>query len=164
MWVQVVMMVIQMAMAASQAAKQKKAAQAAAQRQASQVQKEQWAAYEKAEKNRKDALKKGLAKKRAKFGASGFSSADGSAGAIVQGMRTDAAEGSFEDYNTAKENVDESMSAIQSNLLEQSDQSNRKLYGQVGQAAGSLAGSLMEEKKKKEKETNEKTSTSAGAQ
>lgn len=144
-WMAVIQMVMSMAAARTQAQQQKKAAQ----RQAAQVQKEQWAAYEKAEKERKDTLKKGLARKRAKFGASGFSAADGSAGAIVQGMRTDTAEASYEDFNTAKENVDESMSAIQSNLLEQSDQSNRKLYGQFGQAAGSMAGSLMKEKKDK---------------
>lgn len=141
----IMMAVMSMAASMQQAQQQKKAAQRAAQRQANAAQKEQWTAYEKAEKQRKDQLKKNIAKRRARMGSSGLSAADGSAGAIVQGMRTDAAEASYDSYQNAKENVDDTISGIQTNLLEQSDRSNRKVYNQLGSTAGSMIGSLIED-------------------
>ncbi|MDV7339456.1 hypothetical protein RYZ26_07625 [Terasakiella sp. A23] len=143
MWVQIIIMVVQMAMAMKQASDQKKAAAKAAQQKADAVAKEQWATYEKQEKQRKDQLKKALAKRRARFGASGLSAADGSAGAIIQGLRTDEAEASHEDFTQRKEHVDSALSSIQSNLLEQSKATNRTLYKQLGQSAGSFGNSMM---------------------
>lgn len=143
MWVQVVMMVVQMAMAAKQASDQKKAAQKQAQQKMDRQAKQQWDAYEKAEKMRKDRLKKAVAQRRAKMGASGFSAADGSAGAVIQGLRNDKAEESHDDFTAKKETIDQSFSDIQSNLLEQSDAQNRKLYQQAGATAGGLVGGLI---------------------
>ncbi len=143
MWVQIIMMVVQMAMSMKQASDQKKAAAKAAQQKADAVAKEQWATYEHQEKQRKDQLKKALAKRRARFGASGLSAADGSAGAIIQGLRTDEAEASYDDFTQRKENVDNAMSSIQANLLEQSKATNRALYQQLGQSAASFGSSAM---------------------
>lgn len=143
MWGQIIMMVIQMAVSMKQAADQKKAAQKAAQQQADRQAKAQWDEYERNEKKRKDQLDKTLAKRRARMGAQGLSSADGSAGAIMQGLRTDAAEATHEDFTTRQEGLSQSMSDIQSNLLEQSDAQNRKLYQQAGSSLGGIAGGLI---------------------
>lgn len=143
MWFQIVMMVVQMAMQMKQASDQKKAAQKQAQAAVDAKAKEQWDLYEENEKKRKDLLKKALAKKRAKLGASGFSAADGSAGAIVQGLRTDAAEESYDDFMQKSEALNESISGIQSSLLQQSDAAKRKLYSQVGSSLGAIGGSMM---------------------
>ncbi|WP_051609903.1 hypothetical protein [Terasakiella pusilla] len=143
MWVQIIMMVIQMAVSMKQAADQKKAAQKAAQQQADRQAKAQWDDYERKEKVRKDQLNKAVAQRRARMGAQGLSSADGSAGAIMQGLRTDAAEASHEDFTTRRDSLNQSMSDIQSNLLEQSDAQNRKLYQQAGSSLGGIAGGLI---------------------
>lgn len=143
MWVQVIMMVIQMAVSMKQAADQKKAAQKAAQQQADRQAKAQWDEYERNEKVRKDQLNKAVAKRRAKMGAQGLSSADGSAGAIIQGLRTDAAEATHDDFTTRREDLSQSMSDIQSNLLAESDAQNRKLYQQAGSSLGGIAGGLI---------------------
>ncbi|SCA55434.1 hypothetical protein MTBPR1_100075 [Candidatus Terasakiella magnetica] len=138
------MMVANAARTMIAARQQQKAAQKAAQQAADQHSKEQWEAYEKAEKERKDRLKKGLAKKRARMGASGFSSADGSACAIIQGMRTDAAEDTYEDFSQKKESVDNKISSLHSNLLEQSDQTKRAMFRQAASTAGTLAGGFFD--------------------
>jgi len=141
MWVQIIMAVVQMAMSMKQASDQQKAAQKQAQQQMDAQAKKSWDEYDANEKARKDQLKKALATRRAKMGASGMSSADGSAGAIIQGMRTDEAEASYDDFTTRKEALNDSSFAIQANLLEKSDQSNRKLYSQLGSSVGSIGGS-----------------------
>lgn len=143
MWAQIAMAVVQMAMSMKQAADQKKAASKQAQQQLDAQAKEKWAEYEQNEKQRKDQLKKALAKRRARMGASGFSAADGSAGAVIQGLRTDAAEGSHKDFTERKESLDNSVSSIHANLLEQSDKHKRGLYKQAGSSIGSIAGGMI---------------------
>ncbi|WP_419799930.1 hypothetical protein [Terasakiella sp.] len=129
-------------MSIAQAQSQKKAQQKAAQQAADQAAKDQWEAYEKAEKKRKEDLRKALAQKRARMGASGFSPVDGSAGAIVQGMRNDTAEAIFEDYETSKE-LDRTISGIQSNLLQSSKSANRQIMNEIGGMATSIGGTML---------------------
>jgi hypothetical protein len=135
--------VLSSAMSIAQAQSQKKAQQKAAQQAADQAAKDQWEAYEKAEKKRKEDLRKALAKKRAQMGASGFSAVDGSAGAIVQGMRNNTAEAIFEDYETSKKELDRTMSGIQSNLLESSKSANRQIMNEIGGMATSIGGTML---------------------
>jgi|GEM_PF-2276180 len=141
--VSIVFMVVSMAMSMMQAQQQQRAQRKAAQQALDQQAKEQWKAYEKAEKQRKDQLKKALAQRRARMGAAGFSSTDGSAGAIIQGLRTDAAEASFDDFTQKKESIDSTASSIQANLLEKSDATKRGLYSQMGSTLGSIGGSML---------------------
>lgn len=143
MFFSILMTVVQMAASMKQTSDQAKAAQKAAQQKVDGQAKAQWEAYERKEKERKDLLKKALAKRRAKMGAQGLSSADGSAGAMMQGLRTDAAEASHEDFTTRKDALSQSMSDIQSNLLEQSEAQNRKLYQQAGATLGAIGGGLI---------------------
>ena len=142
-WVQIIMAVVQMAMSMKQASDQKKASAKAAQQKLDENAKAQWEQYEKNEKDRKDRLKKVLAQRRARMGAQGLSAADGSAGAIVQGLRTDAAEASHDDFTAKKEAIDGSISNIQSSLLEESKALNRKLYKQAGSSFGAIAGGMI---------------------
>lgn len=143
MWVQIIMAVVQMAMSMKQASDQQKAARKQAQQQLDAQAKKSWTEYERNEKERKDRLKKALAQKRAKMGASGLSAADGSSGAIIQGLRTDAAEASHEEFSDRKEAIDSNASSIQANLLEQSDQNKRKLYSQLGGSVGKIGGGMI---------------------
>ncbi len=143
-WVQIIMAVVQMAMSMKQASDQKKASRKQAQQQVDAQAKKDWDEYEQNEKIRKDKLRKALAAKRAKMGAGGFSAADGSAGAIIQGLRTDEAEASYDDFTGKKEALDNSLSGIQANLLEESKQLNRQLYKKAGSSMGSIAGGMMD--------------------
>ncbi|NVJ92390.1 MAG: hypothetical protein HWE34_12070 [Methylocystaceae bacterium] len=135
--------ILSTATATIQAQQQKKRAQQVAQAQADQASKDRWEAYERQEKERKDKLRKALAKKRAQMGAHGLSAADGSAGAIVQGLRTDEAEDTYQSYQDTKDSVETTMSGIQSDLLSQSQAMDRKVFNKIGQAASSIGGSLM---------------------
>lgn len=132
-----------LAMSMKQASDQRKAAQKQVQQNMDEQAKQSWKEYEKNEKIRKDQLRKALAKKRARMGAVGLSATDGSSGAIVQGLRTDAAEATHEDFTERKEVLDESVSGIQANLLEQSNAQKRKMYSKIGSTVGSVAGGLI---------------------
>ncbi|WP_135079797.1 hypothetical protein [Terasakiella sp. SH-1] len=140
------MTVATMAQSMMAARKQQQAQQRAAQQAADQQAKEQWEAYERAEKERKDQLKKAVAKKRARMGASGFSAADGSAGAIIQGLRTDEAEKTHQQYSDAQENINQTISSLHTDLLKESDQRKRAFMKQAGAAVGSIAGSYLDKK------------------
>ncbi len=143
-WIMIIQMVLAAASAAKQASVQKKAAKRQAEL-ANKQAREAWEAQEKAEKNRKDQLKKNLAKRRARMGAAGLSSTDGSAGAIIQEMRNDAAEDIYTSYNQTKNNVNASLASAQANLLEQSNAANRKLYQQAGESLGAIGGSFFDD-------------------
>lgn len=119
--------ILSTATATMQAQQQKKRAQQVAQAQADEAAKDRWDAYEQAEKQRKENLRKALSKKRARMGAQGLSATDGSSGAIIQGMQNDAAEETFESYQNSKEDVADTLSGIQSNLLQQSQAQDRKI-------------------------------------
>ncbi len=151
----VVATILSSTMSIAQAQSQKKAQQKAAQQAADQAAKDQWEAYEKAEKKRKEDLRKALAKKRAKMGASGFSAVDGSAGAIVQGMRNNTAEAIFEDYETSKKELDRTISGIQSNLLQSSQSANRQIMNEIGGMASSIGGTMLKGMDKKETDTKD---------
>ncbi len=136
------MTVASMAMSMQQQAQQQKAQRQAMQRQADKAAKERWEAYEKSEKQRKDQLKKALAKKRARMGASGLSAADGSSGAIIQGLRNDKAEATYEDFTDNKKQIDETISGMQASLLEKSDAARRSAYSKLGSVAESFIGDV----------------------
>lgn len=148
--------ILSSSMSVMQAQQQKKAQEKAAQQAADQAAKDKWDAYEKAEKQRKENLRKALAKKRARMGASGLSAADGSAGAIVQGMRNDASEETYNNYQDSKEEIADTISGLHSNLLNSSRAANRKIVNEVGGMASTIGGSLVKaaDKNKKEEDTS----------
>ncbi|NVK19355.1 MAG: hypothetical protein HWE30_11715 [Methylocystaceae bacterium] len=151
----VISTILSTAASTMQAQQQKKRMQQQAKAQADRAAKEQWEQYERQEKERKDNLRKALAKKRAQMGAHGLSAADGSAGAIIQGLRTDEAEDTYQSYQDTKDSVDNTISGIQSSLLSQSQAMDRKVFNEIGQAASSIGGTLLAEKKKDSANTTE---------
>ena len=136
----ILMTVASMASSMMAAQQQQRAAQAAAQQQMNALAKQKWEAYETAEKARKDNLKRTLAKRRARMGAFGLSAADGSAGAIIQGLRNTKAEESYKGYAEAQDAVDKKHQSLTSSLMDASKAQQRGLYQKAGAAAEGLTG------------------------
>lgn len=138
--ISIMMTVASMASSMMAARQQQRAQRAAAQQQLNEMAKAKWEEYEKQEKLRQDMLKKTLAKRRARMGAHGLSAADGSAGAIIQGLRTDTAEQTYNDYSDKKASVDKRHESLTSNLMEASKEQRRGLYRKAGAAVEGLTG------------------------
>ncbi len=143
----IIQMVIAAVTAAAQAQQQKKVAKQQAEAANQQVA-QRWKQQQQEEKKRQEKLKVDLAKKRAKMGSQGLSAADGSAGAVIQGLRNTTAEESFDSFQETKKAADNSLASIQANLLETSSNANRTIYNQLGKGLGAGGNSFLKSQTK----------------